>query len=77
MAIFGDRETGDHPVAGTPQHHRHFAGKIDALLEWTLDVEADAVAATAIRDTLRRGERPPELADSVADKIRELGLYTD
>jgi nicotinate-nucleotide adenylyltransferase len=52
------------------------ANEIDELLAWRLDVEPDDISATAIRAALRRGEQPPELVDSVAGKIRELGLYT-
>jgi nicotinic acid mononucleotide adenylyltransferase len=49
--------------------------EIDELLGWVLDVATDEVSATEIRAALRRGEAPPELSDSVAEKIRDLGLY--
>lgn len=50
--------------------------EIDALLRGVLEVETNDVSATEIRAALRRGEHPKELTESVAGKIRELGLYS-
>jgi nicotinate-nucleotide adenylyltransferase len=69
-----------HPVdRATLESQALTPAEIDGLLRWVLDVDLDAaddVSATAIRAALRRGEEPAELADPVAGKIRELGLYT-
>ena len=51
------------------------AGEIDRLLAHVLEVPADAVSATAIRDALRAGRRPNDVAPAVLARIHDLGLY--
>jgi nicotinate-nucleotide adenylyltransferase len=59
------------------QHLDLTTAEITTLLAHVLDVPADAVSATAIREQLRRGAAPAALDPRVLGRIEELGLYRD
>ena len=69
------------PRAGYPLDREELAHQdlspteIETLCSWVLDVAADGVSATAIRDALARGAKTPQLDPRVEERIRHLGLY--
>ena len=50
--------------------------EVGRLLEHVLDIEPDEVSATAIRNEIRRGQRPAAVEPAVMDRILDLELYS-